>query len=217
MILQSITKNGLMLGLFAIAVAAGLAGTEMATREQREASERKVQSIALEQVIPASQRSNILLDDTLPVDDKEFLKLKKPARIFVARKDNVITGFIIPTTAPDGYSGAVHALVGIDLTGNIIGTRVISHNETPGLGDKVDIKKSNWVLEFNGTSLTKLTDEQWHVKKDNGVFDQFTGATITPRAVVKSIHNALSFFEKHKAELIKQASPQETTETVGEK
>ncbi len=220
MIGKSITKNGIMLALFAVVVAILLAGTEKLTKEKREASVRTVQSMALEQVIPAELRNNILLDDTLPVNDTEFLKLKAPGTIYVARKDGNVTAFIIPTHAPDGYSGSIHSLVGVNLDGTILGMRVISHNETPGLGDKIEIKKADWPLSFNGKSLTNLTAIEWHVKKDKGVFDQFTGATITPRAVVGSIHNALLFFDKNKATLIQQATQaatQSAPTTAGEK
>lgn len=216
MIKQAITKNGVMLALFAIAVAGLLASTEMLTRDKREASIRKVQSMALEQVIPAELRNNILLDDKFPVNDSEFLKLKGSGSIYVARKDGNITAFIIPTHAPDGYSGSINSLVGINLDGVILGVRNISHNETPGLGDKIEIKKSNWVLGFNDKSLSNLSAEQWHVKKDKGVFDQFTGATITPRAMVASVHNALLFFEKNKDSLIQQASSQAAPKAAGE-
>ena len=216
MIGKSISRNSIMLGIFAIAVAAALASTDMLTREKRAESKRRVQSMALEQVIPAELHDNILLDDKIPVGDTEFLRLKKPDSIHIARKDGKVTGFILPTYAPDGYGGPVSTLVGIDLEGNILGVRVVNHHETPGLGDRVDIKKSNWALSFNGKSLTNLTAAQWHVKKDKGVFDQFTGATITPRAVVASVHNALLFFAKHENELLQQAGNTTTTSTQQE-
>lgn len=215
MIAKSISKNSIILGLFAIVVAATMAQTEIATRKQREASIRKVQSMALEQVIPPSLHNNTLLDDSIAVDDKEYLKLKKKTLIHIARLNSNITAFIIPTYAPDGYSGGIQSLVGIDLEGNIIGVRAITHGETPGLGDRIDIKKTNWILGFNAKSLTNTSAEQWHVKKDKGIFDQFTGATITPRAVVASVHNALLYFDKHKAELISAASTSVTIKTEG--
>ena len=216
MIGKSISRNSIMLGLFAIAVAAALAGTDLITSEKRAESKRKVQSMALEQVIPADKHDNVLLDDKIPADDSEFLKLKAPGNIHIARKDGQVTGFIIPTHAPDGYAGSINSLVGIDLEGNILGVRVISHAETPGLGDKVEFKKSDWVLAFNGKSLINLAEPEWKVKKDKGVFDQFTGATITPRAVVGSVHNALLFYAKHRDKLIQQATPSAQTPGAGE-
>lgn len=215
MIAKSISKNSFMLALFAIVVAATLAQTEIATRTQREASIRKVQSMALEEVIPPSLHNNILLDDNITVTDTEFLKLKSPSLIHIARVNTKVTAFIIPTYAPDGYSGGIQSLVGVDLEGNILGVRTIAHAETPGLGDKIEIKKSNWMLAFNQKSLINTSTEQWHVKKDNGMFDQFTGATITPRAVVSSVHNALLFYDKHKAKLISEASASANPQTTG--
>lgn len=205
MIRQAISKNGILLGLFAVAMAAGLAITETATRDLRAESLRKVQSQALEEIIPASEHDNSLLDDAFTTDDNEFLKLKEPSTIHVARQNGQVVAFIIPTRSPDGYAGSIDSIVGIRIDGTIAGVRVIRHGETPGLGDKIDLKKNEWILGFNGKSLDNPASELWKVKKDKGVFDQFTGATITPRAVVGSIHNALLYFRKHRDELLEQA------------
>lgn len=216
---RAITKNSLLLALFALAVAAGLAGTELATREMRAESLRKVQSMALQEVIPEERHDNVLLDDTLPTHDTQYLQLKESRNIHVARKNGEVVALILPTRAPDGYGGAIDSIVGINIDGSIAGVRVISHQETPGLGDKVELKKSDWVLDFNGKSLARPEPEQWRVKKDKGVFDQFTGATITPRAVVKSVYNALLFFENNKAALLEQArasARQHSSDNAGE-
>ncbi|HEY9034741.1 MAG TPA: RnfABCDGE type electron transport complex subunit G, partial [Pseudomonadales bacterium] len=144
--------------------------------------------------------------DSLPVDDKTLLQLRNPGTIHVARMNGEVVAFILPVRAPDGYGGAIDAIVGINLDGSIAGVRVISHQETPGLGDKVELKKSPWVLSFNGRSLANTATDDWRVKKDKGVFDQFTGATITPRAMVKAVHNALQYFALNKTTLLEQAS-----------
>ena len=104
--------------------------------------------------------------------------------------------------APDGYAGPISIVIGLSRDGDILGVRVISHVETPGLGDKIEITKSKWVLSFDGKSLDNLTLEQWAVKKDGGVFDQFAGATITPRKVVQAIRRGLEFYRAHQAELL---------------
>ena len=116
-----------------------------------------------------------------------------------------------PVRAPDGYSGSIKSIVGVKTDGTIAGVRVISHAETPGLGDKIELKKSPWVLEFNDKSIDNTSAEQWAVKKDKGVFDQFTGATITPRAVINSIYLCLQYFQANKDKLLSQAQ-----EGVGE-
>jgi electron transport complex protein RnfG len=101
-------------------------------------------------------------------------------------------------TARDGYSGDVNLIVGVNVDGTIAGVRALSHRETPGLGDKVDLKKSDWILGFNGKSLVNPTLARWTVKKDEGEFDQFTGATITPRAVVAATLRALQYAQANK-------------------
>lgn len=205
MIKQAITKNSLLLACFALTVAAGLAITELNTRDARAKSIRKVQSMALAEIIPPQRHDNILLDDNIEVTDSELLKLKKPKNIHIARKAGQVVAFIIPTRAPSGYGGPIHSIVGINIDGSIAGVRVIQHAETPGLGDKIEVKKSDWVFSFEGKSLHTPNKEKWGVKKDGGVFDQFTGATITPRAVVQSVANALSYFEQNKQQLLAQA------------
>ncbi len=118
-----------------------------------------------------------------------------------ARRQGEVAAAIFQTSAR-GYSGDVLVLVGIDRAGVLLGARVLKHAETPGLGDKIDLAKSPWILSFNGLSLATLPAEKWAVKKDGGVFDQMAGATITPRAVVKAVKEGLDFFAAHRAEIL---------------
>lgn len=108
---------------------------------------------------------------------------------------------MITAVAPEGYNGNIYLLVAIKIDGTLSGVRVVSHKETPGLGDGIETSRSNWILSFNGKSLDNLTNKQWAVKRDGGDFDQFTGATITPRAVVKAVNNALHYFKKNKVKI----------------
>ena len=117
---------------------------------------------------------------------------------------------ILPVVAPEGYSGRIDLLVGIYADGSVAGVRAVSHRETPGLGDKVEIGKSQWVLEFNGKSLSMPVPENWAVKKDGGNFDQFTGATITPRAVVKAVYQSLEYFADHRSILLQLPAEEST-------
>jgi electron transport complex protein RnfG len=114
-------------------------------------------------------------------------------------------------TAPEGYGGAIELLVGVNANGEITGVRVVPpHNETPGLGDKIETKKSDWIYSFDGKSLTNPKPEGWAVKKDGGDFDSFTGATITPRAVVDAVYNALAWYQANRSTLYQQpAAPAE--------
>ncbi len=197
---RSIGKNSLLLGAFALVTAGVLAGTYQLTREQIASSERAAAQQALLEIIPKERHDNDLLADTLPVpeDSRDQLGLDAPADIHLARQDGEVAAIIVPAVAPDGYSGDIRMIVGINRDGTVAGMRVLTHRETPGLGDKVELKKSDWVLGFNGKSLGNPEPEQWQVKKDGGHFDQFTGATITPRAVVNQVRKVLVFVDNHR-------------------
>lgn len=121
----------------------------------------------------------------------------KPVHFFRAREGKNVTGIAL-FAERNGYSGPIKLLVGINDKGVITGARVLSHTETPGLGDNIDLSKSHWILGFTGKDLHHPDDKGWHVKKDGGQFDSFTGATITPRAVVRAIHESLELFQAHK-------------------
>lgn len=126
--------------------------------------------------------------------------------LYTARKGGTAIGWALRVIAPNGYSGAIHLLVGIDAQGRVVGARVVEHKETPGLGDPIEEAKSDWIHSFNGKSLHDPSGKGWGVKKDGGVFDQFTGATITPRAVVQAVQHALLYVEQYKTELM-EAQP----------
>jgi len=151
---------------------------------------------SLEQMIPADYYDNDLLKDTMLIDSETL--------VYLAKKDGKVSAVAFMLTTNSGYSGAIKSIIGIDNQGQVLGVRVIAHAETPGLGDKIEAAKADWILSFNGHSLTDLTEPQWKVKKDGGVFDQFSGATITPRAVVGSVYQGLLFFNQHREQLLKR-------------
>ena len=203
----SIGKNGLLLLLFALVTAGILASTYEGTKEKIGEEERKAAQKALLEIIPQSRFDNdILLDTiTLPESARDALGKISGENIYVARKNNSIVAVIVPAVAPDGYNGDIKLITGVNTDGTIAGVRVLTHKETPGLGDKIDIKKNQWITSFFGRSLQNTSDDNWHVKKNGGEFDQFTGATITPRAVVKQVHKVLQFVEEHQKSLFTQA------------
>lgn len=208
---KAISKNSIVLGLFAVVTTAGIAGTYLSTRDAIVAQERAAQARALLQVVPQSRHDNSMLDDTLPVSDKDLLNLAGEQSIFVARKSGAPVAYIIPAIAPDGYSGQIKLIVGVNTDGSIAGVRILAHNETPGLGDKVDLKKSDWVLGFNDRSLHNPAPELWKVTKDKGVFDTFTGATITPRAVTNAVYQTLLYYQAN-AKTMAEQTRQEAAE-----
>ena len=191
---NSMAKNSLLLGLFALVTAALLSGTYSATADRIAAAERANAQKALLQVIPLERHNNDLLETTQAIDERYWkaLGLKQGGKLHIAQQDGAPVAVIYPATAPDGYSGDIKMIVGINLDGTIAGVRVLTHTETPGLGDKIDLAKSDWILGFNGKSLATA---QWAVKKDGGEFDAFDGATITPRAVVNQIKRALEVYQ----------------------
>lgn len=203
---QSITKNSLILGLFALVTAGIVAATFQGTKERITLEEKRAAEKALLEIIPANRHDNDMLTSVVEVPSEHLsqLGLNGAAEIHVALMDNSPVAVIIPTVAPDGYSGEIKMIVGINSDGSVAGVRVLSHRETPGLGDKVEIRKSNWILSFEGKSLGNPALEKWRVKKDGGEFDQFTGATITPRAVVNAVRNTLEYFDQNRDYLLKE-------------
>lgn len=152
------------------------------------------------QVLPVDLYDNDPLIDTKTISNPDALDLlgaEKPVTFYRARKNKQPAGLIFSVTAPNGYSGPITLLIGVLSDGRVSGVRVLKHKETPGLGDKIELNKNPWILEFNGRSVREDNDPRWAVKKDGGDFDQFTGATITPRAVVGAVKKALMFINGH--------------------
>lgn len=199
---RSILRNALILGVFAMVTVELIAVTQQGTAERIADAQRRVQMSALNEILPHDQHDNDLLEDTFEIFDRDHLRHIRPSVAFRGRQDGEVVAVILPVIAPDGYSGRMDLLVGIRANGELAGVRVVGHRETPGLGDKVELTKSQWVLSFDGRSLTMPAPEDWGVRKDGGAFDQFVGATITPRAVVQAVYRALLYFEENRASLL---------------
>ena len=208
---QSITRNSLLLALFAVCTTALIAGTHLVTKEDIALQIRRAEEKALLQIVPRTGHDNSMLDDTIAVGPQDAgLGLKEEKRIYIARQGGKVVTVIVPVVAPDGYTGDINLIVGINNDGTIAGVRALGQRETPGLGDQIDIKKSDWILGFNGHSLTNPTLDGWAVKRDKGYFDQLTGATITPRAVVAATLRALQFAQTHRKTLFGDQGPAPT-------
>lgn len=152
----------------------------------------------LNEVLDGLDYDNDLIGTYIRIKPNELLKNKTEKYAYLAKKNNILQAVLIESIAPDGYSGEINILTAIRSDGEIIGTRIIDHKETPGLGDYIDQKKSSWISNFNGMSLNNRTDPDWSVKKDQGTFDYKAGATITPRAVIKSVKNTLLFYKENR-------------------
>lgn len=201
---KSIGKNSLILATFAFATAGVLGLTFAQTKDKIAQQEKAAAEKALFELVPPATHDNNLLETTwtIPAAQLAELGLREPAKINIAFKNNKTVALLFPSVAHDGYNGDIKLLVAVWADGSLAGVRTLSHKETPGLGDKVDIKKSNWILGFNGLSLTNPDLTLWKVKKDGGRFDQFTGATITPRATVKQVKASLEFFQQYHTTII---------------
>ncbi|MCE0492967.1 electron transport complex subunit RsxG [Vibrio salinus] len=201
--LNAIKKNGLILAIFACVSTGLVAITQYLTQDQITHQERKQLLSVLSQVIPENAYNNDLYKACTLVS-LPYLKNAPMVHAYIAKKDGTINGMAIESIAPDGYNGKIKLIIGINNRGIITGTRVLSQNETPGLGDKIDLRVSNWILNFTGKYLTPENESTWHVRKDGGQFDQFTGATITPRAVVKAVKHTLEFVHAKRDDIYAQ-------------
>lgn len=187
--------HGVILGVFCLGFGLLLAITNRYTEKDIAARALEDRQNSLSQVIPESIHDNNPVTDTLALKDENG----KDITVYRARKDGKLTGVAYEAYGT-GYGGEIKLMMGVDAAGNILGVRVLAHHETPGLGDKINEKKSDWILRFTGLSLGNPPLDKWKVKKDGGQFDQFAGATITPRGVVKAIRGGLAFFAAHKAQ-----------------
>lgn len=184
------------LTLFATIAALLLAMGDFRTRPEIELRLAEDLKAILSQVVPEALHDNDLTRDTLTVDGPTGA----PMTIYRALNKGQVVAIALPVIG-QGYAGAIELVMGVGTNDDVLGVRVLSHAETPGLGDKIDAQKNDWILGFTGLSLAALAPDQWKVKKDGGVFDQFSGATITPRAVVKAVRQGLDFVHTNHAAL----------------
>jgi electron transport complex protein RnfG len=198
---RSIIRTTVLLALVALVSTLLVALTFEATRDEIAASEQATLREQLTAVLPASAYDNAITEDTTTVLEPAVFGTREPALVYRARKGSVPTGVVMTVIVPDGYSGPIKLLVGVYADGTVAGVRVVSHKETPGLGDAIEAEKSSWIHSFDGTSLGNPPLARWAVKKDGGAFDSFTGATVTPRAVVAAVRRALLYFADNKAKL----------------
>ncbi|WP_257287176.1 electron transport complex subunit RsxG [Endozoicomonas sp. SESOKO2] len=201
---SSIVRNSLTLGMFAILTVGLIALTFVFTQEKIHAQVRAFEARALKEILPDDTHDNSILDARIVIPANDLLATSTEKYGYVAFKHHKPVAVILPAIAPDGYAGKIELLVGIYADGTLAGVRATQYKETPGLGDKIDTKVSDWILQFRGKSLTDPAPEDWGVKKDGGQFDQFTGATITPRAVVGSVYRTLNYFASHRETLFKE-------------
>jgi len=209
---QRLGYHAILLGAMGLFASVALVSGNIATQADISQRVKDDMLFSLEQAIPPSNYDNDLFEDTIVVKSQTPSSKDKEVKVFRARKNNSIIAVAYKSTAT-GYSGPIEIIMGIDKNGSLLGVRIISHSETPGLGDKIEVKKDNWITKFTGLSFSNTASDKWKVKKDGGQFDQFTGATITPRAVVKAVYNGLLFFSNNKKTLFFDPKPLKAVKT----
>ena len=195
----SITASAMI--IFSLVASAALSISYFLTKTPIEESDARAKRMFLNQVVPSNLYDNNLVKDTISAEPNLLIGNKKNIDIYRAKKNNQVIAVIIETIAPDGYSGEIKTLVGVDQKDKILGVRVITHKETPGLGDYIEVDKSHWIKNFNLKSLDEMGEKEWAVKKDGGDFDYVSGATITSRAVIKSTYKSLLYVKENKKRL----------------
>ncbi len=201
--LTAIRNNGLTLAIFACVTTGLVAVTQYLTQDQIKKEQQEQLIGILDQVIPTSLHNNALTASCTLIQTPH-LGTNDAMPAYIATLDGKPSAIAIESIAPDGYNGAIKLITGIKHDGTILGVRVLAQNETPGLGDKIQIRVTNWITQFTGKKVTSENYASWKVRKDGGNFDQFTGATITPRAVVKAVRNTVQFVDQHREDILSQ-------------
>jgi electron transport complex protein RnfG len=197
---HALSTAGIMIG-FTVVGTVLLASSFFATRAPIAKSEAAARMELFRQILPESSHDNDLLRDAVRIPAGGELHNRGDTLAYRARLHGEPSAVILEAVAPDGYSGDIKLLIAVRADGTLTAVRVLSHKETPGLGDYIDIAHGDWIKNFDGQSLAKMFDDAWKVKKDGGSFDYMAGATITPRAVVKAVHGALKYFATHRDEI----------------
>lgn len=200
------SRYGVLLGFVALLCTAISAGIFFLTKGKIDEAMAAQQRELLLQVVPQDYFDNNLVESAVVPQSENLNGIQK---IYFAKKNQRISAYAYETTAPDGYSGNIRLLVGLTPEGEVLGVRVIEHHETPGLGDKIELRISNWILSFNHQPINENNLAEWAVKKDGGKFDQFSGATITPRAIVNQVKRSTLLMLSHQTELEQLAAQQE--------
>ena len=196
----TVLKSGALMLVFTLICVFFVSLAEQTTKEKIAFNEEQLLIKRLNEIV--ANYDNDIVSDQFE-QGVELHGIEQIIRVFPAKKNGEVFAHLIEHTYPNGYNGNIRLLTGMDTQGELLGVRVIGHKETPGLGDKIETRKSDWIKGFSGLSLTNLDKSLWKVKRDGGSFDQFTGATITPRAIVSAAYQILEYFEKRPLDEIK--------------
>jgi Na+-translocating ferredoxin:NAD+ oxidoreductase subunit G len=208
-IARSTLQTAINLVFFSVLATAILASTYFLTRDAIKKSEDGEKLKLINQIVPSALYDNDIIKDTLSIPASELLGTEDTTLAYRARLKGEPSAVVLESVAPDGYSGRIWLILAVRSNGELAGVRVVTHKETPGLGDYIELPKSPWIKNFDGKSRAVYKDADWKVKKDGGQFDYMAGATITPRAVVKAVNKALIYFEENRDKLFVANVPRE--------
>ncbi len=191
---KTVESNAKILAIFAIICTAIVATVNLLTKDRIALQEQQQLLSTLDSIVDPTSHNSQLYQNCALINSP-LLNHNTPQKAYVAMLNDTPVAYAITTTAPDGYNGNIDLIVAIKRNGSVSGVRVLKHNETPGLGDKIELRKSPWIESFRGKNMVGDIDNRWAVTKDGGMFDQFTGATITPRSVVKAVRKTVEYFK----------------------
>ena len=175
--------------------------------DERIAANERARVVArLNSVLEPALRGRDLTTTRLAVVDEEHLGTAAPVDVFVLTDRGAPMATVFAAVAPHGYNAAIDLLIGVAPIGTVTGVRAVRHRETQGLGDAIDVAKSDWMLQFDSKALTAPALEHWAIEQDEGEFDAISGATVTSRAVVTAVKNTLLYFDAHRDELYTRAA-----------
>ena len=192
-----VVGGGLLMGLFALLGVGGVISVHQATQERIAHNQRLDALAAIHRLLPQGAFDNRLLEHPVEFSIQREGRGYLPVTAYLARLQGEPVATLLRLTTPDGYNGDIQLLLAVRPDGELSGVEVIAHRETPGLGDRIESSRSDWLRQFHGVSLTNPGPSGWKVKRDGGRFDQLSGATVTPRAVVQAIRDTLTYLRLH--------------------
>jgi Na+-translocating ferredoxin:NAD+ oxidoreductase subunit G len=201
---KRVARQAIALGFVALVVTVVLVVVANETRPRIERNEQAWLKQQLDALVPPQTYDNDLLTDTIAVRAPELLGTTQPVMIYRARRAGAPVAAVLRSIAPEGYRGPIELLVAIGYDARLIGVQVLRHNETPGLGDAFETRDVDWLKQFPGRSLSNPPAQRWTVRRDGGDFDAFTGATITPRAIVRGVRDTLEYYARNRDRIFEQ-------------
>jgi len=202
--MNEVARSGLTLAVIAAVCAGLVATTWQLTRERIDANQQALLEQSLEPALAGLFFDGKLSESRLVIAPPHGLPGPDPVIVYRVYREGQPVAALFAVTARDGYAGPIRVLVGVAYDGGVTGVRILEHRETPGLGDRIDEDRSDWVVQFNGRSLADPDLPGWRLKRDGGGFDQLSGASVTPRAVLKAIRETLVWYEEHRDDVFAQ-------------